>query len=170
MIWVLKKSGILLDKEGAEEHCRLREKHVQRDRNIKQHSLNMTLSSSLLLVHKFCLTLCNIMDCSPPGSCPSDFPGKNPGAWCHFLLQGILSNQGSNHISSICISNSLWSHGLYSPGNSPGQNTGVGSLFLLQGIFPTQGLNPGLLYGRQILYQLSHKGSPPSIGKWVLYH
>ena len=26
-------------------------------------------------------------------------------------------------------------------------------------IFPTQGSNPGLLHCRQILYQLSHKGS-----------
>ena len=33
------------------------------------------------------------------------------------------------------MSDSLWSHGLYSPWNSPGQNPGVGSLFLLQGIF-----------------------------------
>ena len=33
-------------------------------------------------------------------------------------------------------------------------------LFLLQGIFPSQGSNPGLLHSRQILYQLSHKGSP----------
>ena len=47
-----------------------------------------------------------------------------------------------------------------SPWNSPGQNTGVGSLSLLQGIFPTQGSNPGLPHCRQILYQLSHKGSP----------
>ena len=31
---------------------------------------------------------------------------------------------------------------------------------LLQGIFPTQGSNPGLPHCRQILYQLSHKGSP----------
>ena len=31
---------------------------------------------------------------------------------------------------------------------------------LLQGIFPTQGLNPGLLHFRQILYWLSHQGSP----------
>ena len=44
--------------------------------------------------------------------------------------------------------------------NSPGQNTGVGSLSLFQGIFPTQGSNPGLPHCRQILYQLSHKGSP----------
>ena len=29
-----------------------------------------------------------------------------------------------------------------------------------RGIFPTQGSNPGLLHYRQILYQLSHKGSP----------
>ena len=39
------------------------------------------------------------------------------------------------------------------------KNTGVGSLFLLQGIFPTQESNWGLLYCRQILYQLSYQGS-----------
>ena len=57
------------------------------------------------------------------------------------------------------MSSSLRPHGIYSPWNFPGQNTGVGSLSLLQGIFPTQGLNPGLPHCRQILYQLSHKGS-----------
>ena len=31
---------------------------------------------------------------------------------------------------------------------------------LLQGIFLTQGSNLGLLYCRQILYHLSHQGSP----------
>ena len=46
------------------------------------------------------------------------------------------------------------------PWNSLGQNTGVGSCPLLQGIFPTQGSNPGLPHCRQILYQLSHQGSP----------
>ena len=46
--------------------------------------------------------------------------------------------------------------------------TGVGSLSFLQGIFPTQGLNPGLLRRRQILYQMSHKGSP-RILEWVAY-
>ena len=58
------------------------------------------------------------------------------------------------------MSDSLQPHRLYSPWNSAGQNTGVGSLSLLQGIFPTQGLNLGLTHCRQILYQLSHKGSP----------
>ena len=57
------------------------------------------------------------------------------------------------------MSSCLQSHVLYSPWNSPGQNTGVGSLSLLQGIFPTQGANLGLPHYRQILYQLSHKGS-----------
>ena len=38
---------------------------------------------------------------------------------------------------------------------------GVGGChFLLQGIFPTQESNPGLLHCKQILYQLSYKGSP----------
>ena len=62
----------------------------------------------------------------------------------------------------------LQPHGLYSPWYSPGQNTGVGSLSLLKGIFPMQGSNPGLPHCRQILYQLSHKGSP-RILEWVAY-
>ena len=48
------------------------------------------------------------------------------------------------------------------PWDSPGKNTGVGCHFLLQRIFLTQGLNPGLLHCRQMLYHLSHQGSPRS--------
>ena len=64
--------------------------------------------------------------------------------------------------------NVLRSHGLQPtrlpcPWNSPGKNTGVCSHSLLQGIFPTQGSNMGLLHCRQILYHLSHQGSPGSI-------
>ena len=62
--------------------------------------------------------------------------------------------------SCSVVSDSLWSHGLYSPWNSPGQNTVAGSLSLLQSIFPRQGSNPGLPHCRQILYQPSHKGRP----------
>ena len=48
------------------------------------------------------------------------------------------------------------------PAKSQGKpkNLDVGSLSLLQGIFLTQGSNPGLPHCRQILYQMSHKGSP----------
>ena len=44
------------------------------------------------------LTLCDPMDCSPPGSslCPWDSLGKNTSVDCHALLQGILPTQGSN--------------------------------------------------------------------------
>ena len=45
-------------------------------------------------------------------------------------------------------------------GDSPGKNTGVGYHALLQGIFPTQGSNLGPPHHRQILYHLSHQGSP----------
>ena len=70
--------------------------------------------------------------------------------------------------SHSVMSDYLRLHGLNSPWNSPGQNTGAGSLSLLHRIFPTQGMNPGLLHCRQILYQLSHKGSP-RILEWVAY-
>ena len=42
----------------------------------------------------------------------------------------------------------------------------MNSLSLLQGIFPTQGSNPGFQHCRQILYPLSHKGSPETL-EWV---
>ena len=43
-----------------------------------------------------CLTVCDPMDCSPPGSSAhGDSPGKNTGVGCH-ALQGILPTQGSN--------------------------------------------------------------------------
>ena len=63
------------------------------------------------------------------------------------------------------MSNSLQPYGrqpnrFLCPWDSPDKNTGEGCYALLQGIFPTQGLNPGLLHYRQILYQLSHQGSP----------
>ena len=61
------------------------------------------------------------------------------------------SPKKSESESRSVVSDSLLLHG---------QNNGVGSLSLLQGIFPTQGSNPGLPHHRQILYQLSHNGSP----------
>ena len=80
----------------------------------------------------------------------------------------------------------LWPHELeparlLCPRNSPGENTGVGSPSLLQGIFLTQGLNPGLTQCQQILYSLSHQGSPkihilmkqtsprPHVSQWQWY-
>ena len=47
-------------------------------------------------------------------------------------------------------------------------NTGVGCHALRQGTFPTQESNPGLLHCRQILYLVSHQGSP-GILEWGAY-
>ena len=66
------------------------------------------------------------------------------------------------------VSDSLQPHGLYRPWNSLGQSTEVGSLSLLQGISPALRSNPCLPHCRQILYQLSHKGSS-RILEWVAY-
>ena len=44
-----------------------------------------------------CPSLCNSMDCGPPGSSVhGDSPDKNTGVDCHALLQGIFPTQGSN--------------------------------------------------------------------------
>ena len=67
----------------------------------------------------------------------------------------------------LVVSVSVRLHGLeptrlLSPWDSPGKNTGVGCHALLQRIFLTQGSNLGILHCRQILYCLSHQGSPLS--------
>ena len=73
-----------------------------------------------------------------------------------YLFLVVSEESGSGSV----VSDFLQPHRQYSPWNSPGQNTGVGSCALLQEIFPPQGLNPRLPHFRQILYQLSHHGSP----------
>ena len=76
---------------------------------------------------------------------------------------GHLPNPGTEPKSPTLQADSL-------PAEPPGEpkDSGMGSLSLLQGIFPTQSLNLRLPHCRQILYQLSHKGSP-QILKWVAY-
>ena len=67
-------------------------------------------------VAQSCPTLCDPVNCSPPGS----------------SVLGILQARILEWVA----------------------------MPLLQGIFPTQGLNPGLCHWRQILYCLSHEGTP----------
>ena len=49
-----------------------------------------------VLVAQPCLTVCDPMDCSPPGFFLCNSPGKNTRVGCHFLLQGIFLTQGLN--------------------------------------------------------------------------
>ena len=74
--------------------------------------------------------------------------GKYITSWCYSLSCVQLCDRMD------CSPQDLY------PRNSPDKNTGVDRHPLLQGIFPTQGSNPGLLHCKQILYHLSHQGSP----------
>ena len=136
-----------------------------------------------VLAIQFCLILCYPRDCSPPGSSVHGILQARILEWVDIpFSRGSSLTQGSNPSLPHCstsrqilyclwatkrsesrsgVSDSLRPHGPCSPWNSPGQNAGVGSYSLLQGIFPTQGLNPGVSHCRRILYQLSHKESPP---------
>ena len=99
---------------------------------------------------QLCLTLCDPMDYSPPGSSVHGIPRAR-----------ILESESE---SRSVMSNSLRPHRLYSSWNSPGQNTGVGSLSLLPpprsrllfpppgdlpdpGIKPTSLMSPSLASG-----------------------
>ena len=55
------------------------------------------IHAMLCLVTQLCLTLCDPMDYSQPGSSIHvDSPGKNTGVGCHALLQGIFPTQELN--------------------------------------------------------------------------
>ena len=75
----------------------------------------------LSLVTQLCLTLCDPMDYSPPGSSVhGDSPGKNTGVGCHALLQGIFPTQGLNPGLPHCRQN------LGDPSSIPGLERSAG--------------------------------------------
>ena len=91
----------------------------------------------------------------------------------HTCEVSLIVNMHANVLSHSVVYNSFPPHGLWPARllcsrDSAGKNTGVGCHFLLHRIFPTQGLNQGLPHCRQILYHLSHQGSP-RILKWIAY-
>ena len=73
-----------------------------------------------------------------------------------------VKRKSLSHIRLFATPWTVWATRLICPWNSPGRNTGMGSHSLLQGVFPTQGSDLGLLHCRQIIYHLSHQGSPYS--------
>ena len=75
-------------------------------------------------VAQLCPTLCDPMDCSLQAVRPWDFPGKNTGVGCHFLLQEIFPTQGLNpglphrrqmlyHLSHQGSQSRRWGRGRY---------------------------------------------------------
>ena len=140
-----RRNGFPLPPTVSSAHC-----------GLSHHTLLTCPVCSRLPLEPSCLSTC--LTSSPAQT----FPAKPSSSRRMALMP--LPSQPSPHCqggaSPSVVSDSLWPHALHRPWDSPGQNTGVGGLSLLQGIFPTQGSNPGLLHCRQILYQLSHKGSP----------
>ena len=89
-----------------------------------------------------------------PFSSTPTFPSESI---CRSVVSDYLQPRGLQLARPLC------------PWNSPGKNTEVGCHSFLQGIFPTQGSNSGLSHGRQILYHLSHQGSPTSLTTTALF-
>ena len=109
------------------------------------------------LVTKTCLTPQMVVHQAPLSM---EFARQEYWSGQLFASPGKLPKPGTEPRSPASQANSLLSE----PPGKP-KNTGVGSLFLLQGIFLTQELNRGLLYYRQILYQLSYQEIWMSINK-----
>ena len=74
-------------------------KHIKRYSSLGKGKVKpqfqIPLYCVLCLFPQSCSTLCNTMDCSPPGSSVhGNSPGKNTAVGCHALLQGDLPNPG----------------------------------------------------------------------------
>ena len=110
-----------------------------------------------------CLTLCNPMDCSLPGSSVHGILQARILEWVAFPFSRGSSqyNPGIKPRSPTLRVDSLPCE----PPRKP-RNTGMGSLFLLQGNFPTQESNLYLLclLDWQVdSSPLHHLGSPPRV-------
>ena len=69
---------------------------------------NSSISKYVCLVTQLCMTLCNPMKCSLPGSSIHGVsPGKNTEMGCHALLQGVFPNQGSNGSPALQVDSVL---------------------------------------------------------------
>ena len=112
-------------------------------------------SCVLCLVAQLCLTLCNPVAYSPPGSSIRGILQARILEWVAMPSSRDLPSPGIKPRSLALQADSL-------PSEPPGKpkNTKVGSLSLLQGIFLTQESNEDLLHRRWNLYQLSCQGSP----------
>ena len=73
-----------------------------------------TIQVTLIYHHMYALIRVHLL--TPHGGkpsrflCPWDFPGKNPGVGCHFLLQGILLMWESKASLASCIGRQILYH------------------------------------------------------------
>ena len=92
-------------------------------------------------VTQSCPTLCDPRTVVHRDLCPWNFSGRNTGAGCHFLLQGIFPTQGSN----LCFLRGLHSGGFFTT-MSPGKPILKNRLWqLIHLLIPLPVLNTRLL-------------------------
>ena len=84
---------------------------------------------------------------------------NNTIIWCMFIHIYVCYALSLSHVQLFATP---WTVARQAPLSKKfsSQEYWSGLPWLPSGIFPTQGSNPGLLYYRQILYRLSHQGSP----------
>ena len=120
-----------------------------------------------VIVAQSCLTLCDPMHLACQAPLSVDFPGKNTGVGCHFLLQGIFLTQGSNNSLLHCKQ-------ILYPVTHQGSLVSLTSVwgFCLFVYFPTLGLwlqapserSPG--EGNSNPLQYSYLGNPKDREAW----
>ena len=111
----------------------------------------------LCWVAQVCPTLCNSMDCSPPGSSVAILQAR--------IIEWIAmpSSRGCSQPRNWTQVSHVTGRFFNSEPSGKPKNTGVGSLSILHGISLTQELNWCLFPCKQILYQRSHQRSPEVI-------
>ena len=119
--------------------------------SVQQHESAMKVK-----VTQLCLTLCDPMDWSQPGSSVHGIFQDGILEWVAIpFSRGSSQPRDWTQVSHIADGFfTIWA------ARKTQKTSGVGCYALLQGIFPTQGLNPGFLHCGQILYCLSHQESP----------
>ena len=114
----------------------------------------------LWLAAQLCPSLCDLVDCSPPGSSVhGDSLGKNTGMGCPTFFQGIFPTQWSKPGLSHC------SRILYRLSH---QGSPEWAAYPSPGGLSNPGIKPGSLRCRWILHCLSHQGSPLKMLLYVL--
>ena len=85
-----------------------------------------------------------------------------PSPLLYYIILCYIVKVKVQSLSCVRFFVNPWTVAYQAPGpqNFPGKSTGEGCHFLVQRAITTQGSNPGFLHCRQILYQLSHQGSP----------
>ena len=69
--------------------------------NLSESSELTFLAAAAAKSLQSCLTVCDPIDGSPPGSLPWDSPGKNTGVGCHFLLQ-CMKVKSESEVAQSC--------------------------------------------------------------------